>query len=296
LDRLLESIILGGMALAFVAASALPAQLASARPDPEPDNPSIDFHNPSSDLHGLPPAPTGKSTIFGGAITKVDPVRDQFSLQLYGQRSIKILFDERTQVYRDGVRIPLRTLRSEGHASVQTILDGTSVFALSIHILSQSPKGDCQGRVLRYSPQTGELVVRSAQPTEEVKLIILARTPIARAGGTAFTSGSAGLSDLVPGALVSISFVPEQNGRDVASSITVLAVPGTSFTFAGSISYLDVHEGLLELVNPRDGKSYEIHLDSVRTPETESIHLGDNVTIRASYDGSQYEADEITVN
>ena len=37
--------------------------------------------------------------------------------------AMKILFDERTQVYRDGVRIPLRDLRPEDHASVQTILE-----------------------------------------------------------------------------------------------------------------------------------------------------------------------------
>ena len=100
----------------------------------------------------LPPIPRGKTTILGGEIRNFDPVRDQFSLQIYGQRPMKILFDERTQVYRDGVKDSSARLGPEDHASVQTILDGENVFAVSIHILSGSPEGECEGRVLRYNP------------------------------------------------------------------------------------------------------------------------------------------------
>lgn len=289
MNRLLALVIPGGLALAVLAAGARAAQIADPRPDLKSDN-------PSGDLHALPPAPTGKSTILGGAIRELDPVRDQFSLQLYGQRAVKILFDERTQVYRDGARIPLRDLRPEDHASVQTILDGTNVFALSIHILSQSPEGDCQGRVLRYHPGTGELTVRSDQSAEPVRLIVSANTSVVREGETAFTSESSGLSDLVAGALISATFMPEPGGRAIASRITVLAVPGSSFIFGGSISFLDMHLGLLEIVDPRDGKSYQIHFDSARIPASGNLHLGENVTIKARYDGSRYEAGEITVN
>lgn len=287
MDRILALVIF--CALALAAASSQPAQLANTRADTEPGN-------LSADLHGLPPAPAGKSTVLGGIIRDLDPVRDQFSLQIYGQRAMKILFDERTRVFRDGVKIPVHDLRADDHASVETVLDGTNVFALSIHILSQSPKGDCQGRVVRYDPGTGELAVRPAQSAKAVKLIVPANTSVVREGATAFTLESSGLGDLVAGALVSVTFTPEPSGRDVARRIAVLAVPGSTFVFGGSVSFLDVHLGLLELVDPRDGKSYEIHFDSARVPASGNLHPGENVTIKARYDGSRYEAGEITVN
>ena len=287
--RLLALVIVGGVALGAPAARAGAAQIANPRPD-------LQSGHPSGDLYALPPAPTGKSTILGGAITNLDLVRDQFSLQIYGQRAVKILFDERTQVYRDGARIPLRNLRPEDRASVQTILDGTHVFALSIHILSRSPEGDCQGRVLRYNAGTGELTVRSDQSAEPVRMIVSANTSVVREGESAFTSAASGASDLMAGTLISATFKPEPGGRAIASRIAVLAVPGSSFIFGGSISFLDAHLGLLELVDPRDGKSYQIHFDSARAPASGNLHLGENVTIRARYDGTEYEAGEITVN
>ena len=90
--------------------------------------------------------------------------------------------------------------------------------------------------------------------------------------------------------------MPEPGGRDIARHITVLAVPGSTFIFGGSISFLDVHMGLLELVDPRDGKSYQIHFDPARIPASGNLHLGENVTVKANYDGSRYEANEITVD
>lgn len=248
------------------------------------------------DLPALPPVPEGTTTILGGAIRNLDPVRDQFSLDIYGQRPMKIWFDERTQVFRDGVKTPLRNLRPEDHASVQTVLDGSNVFAVSIHILSQSPEGECMGRVLNYNPRTEELDIRAAPSPEPVKLFVPADTSVVRVGETAFTSQSSGRNDLVTGALISATFVSMPGGRDAASRITVLAVPGSSFIFAGNISYLDASSGLLDLVDPRDGKSYEIHFDSAHIPASGNVHLGENVTVKAYYDGSHYHAAEITDN
>ena len=209
---------------------------------------------------------------------------------------MKILFDERTQVYLDGKKIPVRDLGPEEHASVQTILDGTNVFALSIHILSQTPEGDTEGQVLSYNARTGELEVRTPESSNPVRLIVTESTAIARAGEPAFASAPSGANDLVPGALVSIAFQPRQNGHDIASHITVLAVPGSSFLFSGSISTLDMDSGSLILVDPRDEKSYQIHFDSAYLPISWTLHLGQSVTVQARYDGSRYQATEITAH
>src|ERR1700733_119541 len=96
----------------------------------------------SEDAPTLPPLPSGKTTIFGGEIRSVDPVLDQLTLNVYGARPMRMLFDERTEVYRDGKKISLRDLGATEHASIETTLDGIKVFAVSIHILSHMPEGE----------------------------------------------------------------------------------------------------------------------------------------------------------
>src|ERR1700688_452595 len=132
----------------------------------------------STGASSLPPAPKGKSTVIGGAIRGVDRVRDQFTLDVFGGRSLKVLFDERTQIYRDGVKTSIRDLRAGDHISVETVLDGTTVFARSIHMLSQLPEGECQGQVLRYDRSTGELMVRDLLSPEPIKLRVSSDTTI----------------------------------------------------------------------------------------------------------------------
>lgn len=282
-------LMLCGAATAITAASARSQQLVSSQPATAPSN-------LSSDLTSLPPLPPGKTTILGGQIRDFDPVRDQFSLRIYGQRPMKILFDERTQVYRDGARIPVRELGPEEHASVQTTLDGDKVFAVSIHILSEAPEGECDGRVLAYDENKGELTVASSMSPEPIRLFVPANASIARVGEPEFTAEPSGLSDLVPGSLLSASFESGAAHRNVATQIKVLAVPGAAFAFSGNISYLDMHTGIMVLVDPRDGKSYQIRFDSARLPASESLRPQANVTVTATYDGTEYAANAITMN
>src|SRR5579863_8114039 len=89
----------------------------------------------SVDAPLLPAAPRGPSTILGGNITALDPVRDQLTLRLPREHPLTIFFDERTEVYRNGKRIRLNELGSARNASVETTLEGSHLFALSIHLL-----------------------------------------------------------------------------------------------------------------------------------------------------------------
>ena len=50
----------------------------------------------STGLPTLPPIPRGRATVIGGEMHNVDPVRDQFTLDVSGGRPIKLLFDART--------------------------------------------------------------------------------------------------------------------------------------------------------------------------------------------------------
>jgi hypothetical protein len=255
--------------------------------------------NASADIPAipvLPPAPRGKSTILGGEIRSIDPVRDELTLKVYGQHPVKILFDERTQVYRDGNRIPLKELGSADHASVQTILDGTNVFALSIHMLSKSPTGEYQGRVVNYNTNTNELTISSAMMRDPIKFYVPSGTPVVRVGQPAFSQTRAGSSDLVRGALISVEFESDKQGRGTASNISVLATPGSAFVFVGDISVLDLHAGVLSLFSASDDRTYRISFNPSSLPGSHSLHPGDHVMVTTVFDGTNYQASGITNN
>jgi hypothetical protein len=240
----------------------------------------------------VPPLPLGKSTILGGQIRNIDQVRDQFVLRVYGEKPLKVLYDERTQIYRDGNRIPLLQLAPADHASVQTTLDGAKVFAISVHILSETPKGGFEGRIDSYEPGSGILTLVSSGSQGLFHVRVTQDTTVKRDGQAAFTAGSRGQFDLVRGALVSLNFQSDAKGQGTAQEITILATPGASFVFVGTVTALNVAGGYLVVLDPSDERSYQIHF-SPRDPVVEKLHQGDRVRIGADYNGMRYEATEI---
>jgi hypothetical protein len=288
MERLLIVIMLGGATIAQLSLAQAPIQ---RMPDQQSDLKSVAA---TGNLSDMPSMPRGKSTTLGGEIRNIDPVLDQFTLKVFGQRPLKILFDERTQVFRNGEKIPLRDLHPDEHASVQTTLDGANLFAVSIHMLSQLPEGECQGHVLSYNADTRELTIGSSLTLDPIRLMLRDDTPIVRQGQSAFTAVPAGATDLVNGALVIVNFDTNGKGQAVASHVTVLARPGSEFVFSGKLSSLDMHSGRLVLVDLRDEKSYQISFDAGRLPASENLHAGDQVRVVASFDGVRYTATEIT--
>jgi hypothetical protein len=284
MGRFVVGLMLTGLAIAQVSFAAQnSAQNAAVRPVPT-------VQAGAADLSALPPPPRGRSTVEGGTIRSVDPVRDQLILTVYGTKPMKILYDERTQVFRDGVKAPLNDLRAQDHASVETILDGTKIFALSIHMLSQTPEGEAQGQVLSYDAGTGQLTLSAALSQQPITLHVPSGTPIVGVGQVTVSSPSAGLADLVKGTLISVKFDSSNNGRGVARQISILAAPGSSFVFSGNVVSLDLSANRLVLVDPKDDQSYSIVFDPSRFPMSRDLHVGAHVTVNATFDGSHYVA------
>jgi hypothetical protein len=289
MGRLLAIAVFGSMTVTqAVCIDAKPPQTAITQSDSETDP-------IPADMPALPSAPQGKSTVIGGEIRKVDAVRDQFTLAVFGGRPIKILFDARTQLYRDGIKLSPGDLHPGERASVETLLDETDIFALSVRMWSRPPEGDFQGQVLRYNPGTGELTISGTLSHEPIKLLVPAGTPVLRDEQAAFSSAPSGSSDLVAGALISIKFESNHRGRGVATQITILATPGSTFVFNGNVSFLDLHSGRLILINVRDDKSYQIVFDPAHFPMSRHFHQGDRVTVTANFDGARYVASSMTV-
>ena len=101
-------------------------------------------------------------------------------------------------------------------------------------------------------------------------------------------------STVVPGSLISVDFDSRGKGNDVAREISILALPGTRYTFVGQVVHLDLRAGLLVLNYSIDHKTYEIHLNPQATPD-DNLQAGANVTISANFDNSRYVARSVTV-
>jgi hypothetical protein len=242
--------------------------------------------------------PRGKSTVIGGTISSVDPIADSLTLKVFGgkqTKALKILFDERTQVFRDGAKSSLRDLRANDHASVETMLDGDTVFARSIHMLSKSPEGEYHGQIVGYDPGTGLLTVSESLSPETIKLVVPAGTAIVRQGQAASTSRSAGVSDLVKGTLIAASFQSNTKGQGIANHIAILASPGDELTFAGSITFLDLRAKQFVVADAQNNQTYKIVFDPASVPAARDLHEGANVKVTAEFDGSHYNARSITL-
>jgi len=100
---------------------------------------------------------------------------------------------------------------------------------------------------------------------------------------------------LAEGSLVALKFGSEGNGHDVAREISILALPGTRYTFAGQIVHLDLRTGLLVINSSTDRKTYEVYLDS-SVPPDDNLHAGAIVTVVANFEGSRYVARNVTIN
>jgi hypothetical protein len=161
-------------------------------------------------------------------------------------------------------------------------------------MLSDLPQGEFQGRVLDYDPATRELTIGSSLSRDPIRMWLRENTPVVRQGQGEFASASTSQADLVTGSLVEVMFDADEKGKALASHVTVLAKPGSTFVFGGRLSGLDMHSGVLVIVDPRDQKSYQISFDPARMPITNTLHIGDEVRVQASFDDMRYTAVDIT--
>lgn len=260
---------------------------------PAPANQSVPAkENAPADLLALP---KGKSTVIGGTISAVDPIADRLTLKVFGGKQMKIFFDERTLFYRDGAKSSLRDLRANGHASIETMLDGDTVFARSIHMLSQSAEGEAHGQILSYDPGTSTLTMSESLSPESIRLVVPAGTTIVRQGQSASRSGPAGFSALQKGTLISATFASDNKGQGIAHHIAILASPGDELSFSGSVSFLDLRSNQFAVADAGNNQSYKIVFDPAALPEARNLHEGANVKVTAEFDGSRYIAHAITL-
>jgi hypothetical protein len=250
---------------------------------------SASVAKPDDTLPDLLPSPHGKTTLLGGVIRTVDPVRDQLNLQTFGGGKMIILFDGRTHVYRDGQTASLQELKSGDRIYADTALAGNDIFAKNVRIVSADRSGEGNGQIVSYEKADGELLLRDTLSPEPAKLHVASNVSIL------CKDISCSASDLRSGALVSLVFHPDKDGHPLVTEITIFAAPGAAFSFVGRVVHIDLHANLLVVVDPRDNKSYDIHLQP-GLARLNDLHEGADVTITTAFDGTVYTANAITIH
>ncbi len=268
--------------------AAEPSTTTTARPARNDD---VDIAlDPASLIPDLPPIPKQNATLIGGTIEKLDRVRDQIVVRTFGGGTIKICFDPRTHFFRGRADGNAYDLKPGDRVYVDTQLDGDTIFARNIRVSDTTSAGEGQGTVISYRSDNGELLLSDALSPRAIKVRITPETRILQG------DHNVAAYDLENGALVSVKFGPQQNGAEVAREVSILALPGSSFTFAGQVTAINLRLGIIVITSSTDHKSYEIYVDPSLLPADDSLHEASNITVLARFDGRHYVASNLTVN
>jgi hypothetical protein len=235
-------------------------------------------------LLDLPALPNNKVTLLGGTVFGLDEVMNRMIFQPFGEKKkVAVSFDTRTRFYRDGQPISYREIKQGQRVYLDTMLNGTKVFAKSIWIQGAAVSGLGRGQIVEFDQVRGNLTVRDELSSQSVKMRLMPSTVI-RSGGK-----QASTAELVPGTLVSLSFGPDRELREV----TLSAKPGSEFTFAGRVTYLDLSRKVIAIDNQSDRSRYDISIEAVPVNIIRQLHEGDNVGVVAVFDGNRYDARRI---
>ena len=251
-------------------------------------NTSVEANDP---LLSVAPMPKGKTTLVGGQVRNIDQIRNQMDVDPFGGGHIRVHFDERSHFFRDGVETTQLAIRKGDRVYVDTMLDNTRVFARNVRVNTGVAAANASGQITSFDPRSGSLTLRDQIAARPVTFMVDQNTALVAEKNSGVSEVTR--NDLKPGALIAVKFAPSGK-RGVAQQISVLAVPGTVFTFVGRVTNLDIR-GALSVDNQSDQRNYDIRFDPAQVQPNRSLAVGSNVVVKASFDGRTYQAQSIDV-
>jgi hypothetical protein len=242
-----------------------------ATPKPQDPDPLLD----------LPAVPKNGETLVGGIIFKLDRVRDRMVVKPFGGGQLEISFDPRTKIVRGEQSALARDLRVGDRIHIETVNEGSKIFAKKIHIGLIAAQGEAHGQVVAYDAATGNISINDELSARPVRFHV---DPATRISGGKIEMGS----------LVDVNFLSGSN-RAAAREVKVLASPGSIFTFVGQITYLDIASHSMVVASSTDEKKYSIRFNPQQVNAWERLHEGTNVSVKARFDGENYTAEDVAV-
>jgi hypothetical protein len=278
--------------------TALPTATATPVPQAQPKTDILDSSATSgalvTDGHDpiLDPAPVPRTTttLVGGMITGVDRMRNRLTLHVFGGNRWTVNFDERTHIFHNGRETTQMALKKGERVYVDTQLDNNKhdIFARNIRVGVAELPADADGQIIAIDTKHRELTLRDTLNSVPVRFAVDSETRISN-GQT-----PAAFKDVKPGTLVHVRFAASSPNRGLAREVSIIAVPGSTFTFSGKVTFLDLHRGLLAVQNSTDDKNYEIHFAPAAVSDRSNLGVGRDVLVRATFEGARYMAQSVS--
>jgi len=278
--------------------TAQPAATATPVPQAQPKTDILDSSATSgalvTDGHDpiLDPAPVPRTTttLVGGTITGVDRMRNRLTLHVFGGNRWTVNFDERTHIFHNGRETTQMALKKGERVYVDTQLDNNKhdIFARNIRVGVAELPADADGQIIAIDTKHNELTLRDTLNSVPVRFAVDPETRINN-GQT-----PAAFKDVKPGTLVHVRFAASSPNRGLAREVSIIAVPGSTFTFSGKVTFLDLHRGLLAVQNSTDDKNYEIHFAPSVVANRNELGVGRDVLVRATFEGARYMAQSVS--
>jgi len=245
-----------------------------------------DGHDPILDPA---PVPRTTTTLVGGIITGVDRLRNRLTLHVFGGNRWTVNFDERTHIFHNGAETTQLALKKGERVYVDTQLDNNrhDIFARNIRVGVAELPADADGQIIAVDTKHNELTLRDTLNSVPVRFAVDSETRISN-GQT-----PAAFKDVKPGTLVHVRFAASSPNRGLAREVSIIAVPGSTFTFAGKVTFLDLHRGLIAVQNTTDDKNYEIHFAPSAVANRNELGVGRDVLVRATFEGTRYMAQSV---
>ena len=260
---------------------------------PQKGNPQVDaapsaqVERPKGDFD-LPPIPSGKVSVVGGAVQRVDSVHDVLVIRVFGGHEMRVSFDSRTTVVQDDRPVRVSTLRPGTAVSIDTVANGTTLFAKTIRVNNATTGLEVRGQIASFDAGRNVATVRDDFSSSTMKITLSPRTTIKSMDGTSAT--------LREGELVHITLSTTGKRDLMAQSIEILAEPGRSYTFNGVLTAVDLRSRTASISSPGDaGGTYEVALDRLDRDSARNLREGDAVRVDAQFDGKRYNARSVEI-
>jgi hypothetical protein len=281
LSVILASALTVGRSVAQTAPTAQAGASTSPSPSDEPAARAARQKESYDPLLDLPPLKHEKVTLIGGVVVRLDEVMNHMVFQPFGtKQKMQVHFDTRTHFYLDGKLITEREVKQGQRIYLDTQLNGDRVFAKTIWIRTTAESGVGRGQIIDFDPARRVVTVRDELSNQPLKLQLAPNATISKGN----QPGSE--SDLVQGALVGIEFGAQRELR----AITVLASPGSTFAFAGRVTFVDLSQKMIAIDNRSDGKKYDVAMDAIAPNVLRQIREGEDVSVSTVFDGTRYSA------
>jgi len=233
----------------------------------------------------LPPNP--RLSLIGGTVVGLDRVRNRMDVRVFGGKKMRVDFDERTRIFRDGVETTSLGIHKGDRVYLDTMLYNSKVFAKNVNVEALAAQADVEGQLESVDLGRKTFAVRDKLTGELMALNLTAATTIANQGH----SGSD--ADLVSGSLVRVHYASLGSGKPAASNVNVLAAPGNNYLFYGEVSHIDKRENMIAIRSVNGDRFYDISVEGSGVPD--NLRIGSTARVSARFDGKKYVAQNVVI-